>query len=168
MSITLFEIEAKYFALQQQLMDSEGELTPELEAELTINQEELQNKARNYLAVIKTQEGKISTIDEEIKRLQGIKKTIGNVNTRLKDRLLEALILFGTADKKGIKRLEVGTHTLSTRKSTAVLITDETLVDDQFAVWEKKVSKTLLKKAFTDGGNPEGAELLENINLSIR
>jgi hypothetical protein len=47
----------------------EGELTPELETALAINQNELQEKAINYGYAIKSLEEDVTTITEEIRRL---------------------------------------------------------------------------------------------------
>ena len=53
MNKSLFQIEQEYQLLTDQLIESEGELTPELEQALDIAQTELQTKGVAYSYIIK-------------------------------------------------------------------------------------------------------------------
>jgi len=71
--MNLYQItqEAQYLAA---LLETE-ELTPELEAELLINQEQLQSKGINYAKVIANYQSESDQIDAEIKRLKALKES---------------------------------------------------------------------------------------------
>ena len=81
--------EQRYTLSEIEIM--EGELTPELEAQLEITALQLESKSIGYLSVIKTKEAFNLQIAEEIKRLQAMKKRNDNLVTRLKDNLLIAV-----------------------------------------------------------------------------
>ena len=84
MKKSLYHIENEYLNIINQVENLDGELTPELENELTINQNELQGKSIAYLEVIATKESLNTRIDEEIKRLQALKKSNNNLVKNLK------------------------------------------------------------------------------------
>jgi len=144
---------------------SEGEITPELETSLIINQTELQTKAINYGYVIKSFESDIDTIDSEIKRLQGLKKVRDNAITRMKSALLEAMQVYG------IEKVESPTLTLSIRNNQpSVEVLNEIQIDRKF--WNEKIVCTLdkvaVKNAIQNGELVEGAVLIRNQSIQIK
>jgi len=159
---TLYKIEQDYLDIISQVEESEGELTPEMEESLKINQSELQQKSIAYLEVIKTKDAFNGMIDDEIKRLTALKKRNTTLVSNLKDRLLNAVVLFG--------HFTIGTVTFGIRKSKAVFIEKETALDG--AYFKKKVvytaDKALIKKDLEAGVEVKGARLVENKNLSIK
>ena len=72
MKKSLYHIETEYLTIINQVEELEGELTPELEQQLTINEKELQGKSIAYLEFIGSKEVLNTRIDDEIKRLQAI------------------------------------------------------------------------------------------------
>ena len=88
---------------------AEGELSEELEQALAINEAQLQSKSIAYLEFIQSKESFNTRIDDEIKRLQAMKKRNANLVSKLKNRLLDAVKLFGA--------FEVGLTKFGTRKS---------------------------------------------------
>ena len=78
MKKSLYHIETEYLTIINQVEELEGELTPELEQQLTINEKELQGKSIAYLEFIGSKEVLNTRIDDEIKRLQAIKKSNNN------------------------------------------------------------------------------------------
>ena len=95
MQKSLYNINNEYLDLISQVENLEGELTTELENALTINKSELEVKSIAYMEVIKQRESLNTRIDEEIKRLQALKKLNDNLVQRLKNNLLNAVSLFG-------------------------------------------------------------------------
>ena len=73
-NLNIYQIEKEYLEFANQLIESGGECSPELELQLTINQEQLEQKARGYGFVVKQMESDVSIIDAEIKRLGELKK----------------------------------------------------------------------------------------------
>ena len=89
--MNLYQItqEAQYLAA---LLETE-ELTPELEQELIINQEQLQSKGLNYAKVIANYQSESDQIDAEIKRLKGMKESRDKRITWLTDSLKKAMLV---------------------------------------------------------------------------
>jgi len=144
---------------------SEGEITPEVETALIINQTELQTKAINYGYVIKSFESDIDIIDSELKRLQGLKKVRDNAITRMKSALLEAMQIYS------IEKVESPTLSLSIRNNPeSVEVLNEIQIDGKF--WNEKVVRTLdkvaIKKAIHLGESVEGAVLIKNQSIQIK
>jgi len=159
---SLFNITAEALNLASAL--EEGEITPELENSLIINQTELQEKAINYAYVIRTVEIDVSAIDEEIKRLQSIKKAKTNVIDRMKESVVTAMGIYG------IEKVSTPTLSLSLRKSESIEIVNESQIPDGFKTKKITVApdKTRIKQAIKDGDEVQGVVLSINYNLQIK
>jgi hypothetical protein len=160
--MNLYQItqEAQYLAA---LLETE-ELTPELEAELLINQEQLQTKGINYAKVIANYQSESDAIDAEIKRLKAMKESRDKKVTWLTESLKKAMLV------SGIEKIESPLFKISLRRSEAV----EVEIPEALPVdWQvKKVTitadKVAIKKAIKEGYSITGARLVENFNLSIK
>ena len=161
MKTTLYSITEEQRYLLSEIEQMEGEITPEMEEQLIITAHQLESKSIAYLEVIKNRESFISTIDDEIKRLQQLKKTSGNLVTRLKDNLLHAVKTFGD--------YEVGLSKFGTRKSTSVEVEDINALPKEYKVIKvtEQADKIAIKKALQSGFEIEGCYLSENLNLKI-
>jgi hypothetical protein len=152
--------EAQYLAA---LLETE-ELTPELEAELHINQFQLQEKASNYAKVIANYQSEADQIDAEIKRLKAMKESRDKKVTWLTESLKKAMLV------SGIEKIESPLFKISLRRSETV----EVEIPEALPVdWQvKKVTitadKVAIKKAIKEGYSITGARLVENFNLSIK
>lgn len=149
----LFEIE-----------ENDGLLEPEQEQALILTEEEFQDKATSYGFVVKTFDDTADTIDKEIKRLQDLKKKAQRRSELFKTQLSEAMIQFGVTE------IVSPFLKLSFRKSEAVEIEDEKLIDSEYV--ESKVvstiSKTKIKEAIKAGIVVKGASLVKKENLQIK
>jgi hypothetical protein len=160
--MNLYQItqEAQYLAA---LLETE-ELTPELEAELLINQEQLQTKGINYAKVIANYQSEADQIDAEIKRLKAMKESRDKKVTWLTESLKKAMLV------SGIEKIESPLFKISLRRSEAV----EVEIPEALPVdWQvKKVTitadKVAIKKAIKEGYSITGARLVENFNLQIK
>jgi hypothetical protein len=162
--MNIYQIEKQYLEITQSLIDADGELTPELETELIINQQELEKKGIQYGYVVKSIENDIDVIDAEIKRLTAMKKTLNNSVDRLKNTLLNAMEMFE------INELKTPTLKINFRKSESIEITDAENLNKRFIV-EKVTSlidKALIKEAIKKGEIVIGATLLTKNNLQIK
>jgi hypothetical protein len=152
--------EAQYLAA---LLETE-ELTPELEAELLINQEQLQSKGINYAKVIANYQSESDAIDAEIKRLKAMKESRDKKVAWLTESLKKAMLV------SGIEKIESPLFKVSLRRSEAV----EVEIPEALPVdWQvKKVTitadKVAIKKAIKEGYSITGARLVENFNLLIK
>ena len=142
----------------------EGEFTAEMELALVINQNEIQEKAINYAYVLKTFEGDVSLISEEIKRLTAIKKAKESAIDRMKDAVLSAMQIYS------IEKVSSPTMNLSIRRTESIEVPLLELLDVRFVNEKivKSADKIKIKKAIKDGEMIEGAFIQENYNLQIK
>ena len=157
----LYEIKQNYLELINQVEQLEGEITPEIEQALTITQNELQNKAIAYHSIILSKEAFNGTIDNEIKRLQALKKRNNNLVDRLKNNLITAIELFG--------EFTVGTNKFSLRKSERVEVSDVNSLPKEFKTVKvtEQADKVAIKKALKLGKKIDNCYLVESKNLKI-
>jgi hypothetical protein len=164
MKKSLYNIEQEYLEIANQLED--GELSPELEQALAINERELQGKAISYAYVIKESEDTVSVIDAEIKRLQGLKKTEQNKAKRLKETISNAMELYG------ITEIKTETLKLNFRRSEGVVCTDSTIsIAEEFAtIVPESIKPNLIaiKAAIKEGIEVTGFEIEERYSLQIK
>jgi len=163
MNRSLFNISAEALEIVSALEET-GELTPGIEAMLVINQNELQEKSFNYAYVVKSIEGDITTIDEEIKRLTSLKKAKNNVVDRMKEAVINALHIYG------LEKISSPTLTLSVRRFESVEIISEEQLADEYKVTKVTTApdKIRIKEAIKSGKDVEGAVIRENYSLHIK
>ena len=106
----------------------------------------------------------LNGVDEEIKRLQALKKSISNQINSRKEYIVRNM------EMMGITKIETELGNLSLRKSKSVNIYDESLIDKKFIEIEtkEKISKTEIKKAIEAGENVQGANIVEKNSLNIK
>lgn len=140
------------------------ELTPELEAALLINQDQLQTKAGNYAKVIANIQSDADAIDAEIKRLKAMKETKDRSINRLKEALRDAMLV------SGIDKIESSLFKLSLRRSEAVEVDVVEALPNAFQNVKNVVTadKVAIKEAIKRGENVMGARIIENFNLQIK
>lgn len=158
---TLFEITLEQKNLINEIEVLQGEITPEMEELLIINESQLQQKSVAYLEVIRAKESFNGLIDNEIKRLQQMKKVNTNLVDRLNDNLLLAVKTFGD--------FTVGLQKFGTRKSSQVIIEDVNSLPSEFknVTVTESADKVALKKAIQAGEEIKGVYIKENLNLKI-
>ena len=161
MKNSLYKIEKEYLTLMQEVELMEGEITEEMETQLAINESQLKGKSIAYLSIIKQKETFNGVIDEEIKRLQALKKRNNTILDRLNNSLLNAVKLFGN--------FESGLHKFSTRKSTTLKVEDVNALPKEYKVIKvtEQADKMKIKQVLKMGETVKGCELVENINLKI-
>jgi hypothetical protein len=160
--MNLFNIQQQYLSLANEL--SEGELTPELEQALIINETELKEKAVNYAYVIKQFGHENNAVSEEIKRLQDLKKRNEKAIERMETAISNAMQLYG------IDKVDSSFIKLSFRKSESIEIINEAQLTEQFTTTKTTVTpnKVAIKEAIKNGEVVEGAVLVTNFNLQIK
>lgn len=165
---TLWQLTQEELSFIALMEENGGELTDEIIEELAIRRDNFQHKAEAYAKFILKLESEAEQAAAEIKRIQALKKAKENTVARLRESLLAALMVFTEEDAKGIRRYETPLAKLSTRKSVAVEILDEQIIPADYWVIKKEVSKSTIGQAIKDGAEVPGAQLRENIGLSIR
>jgi len=166
MKKSLYNIETEYLEITNQLED--GELTPELETALAINESQLQGKAVAYIYVVKMEESDIVAIDAELKRLTALKRAKKNKIEWLKNTVHKAMDLYG------INEIKTETLKLNFRRSEGVICTDSQYSDSLPLELSTVVPETIkpnltaIKKAIKEGVEVEGFEIEERYSLQIK
>jgi len=165
---SLWQLTQEELSFISLMEENGGEVNDEIMEELAIRKENFKHKAEAYAKFILKLESEAEQAAAEIKRIQALKKAKENTVLRLKETLLAALMVFTEEDAKGIRRYETPLAKLSTRKSQSVEVLDETLLPSEFWVIKREVSKSTISQAIKDGEEVPGAQLKDNIGLSIR
>ena len=162
--MNIYQIQNEFQLIIAEVINNEGEITPELETALTINKEQLQSKAVDYSYVIKQLDFDCEQIDAELKRLQQLKKVRTNLAERLKNTISDAMNLYE------VEKIETPLIKLSFRNSESVEITNESQLDACFIVTKTVTSpdKKAIKDAIKSGVLVEGATISYNKNLQIK
>jgi len=164
MNQSIYKIQNEFQLIIAEVINNEGEITPELETALTINKEQLQSKAVDYCYVIKSLESDCEQIDNEIARLNKLKKVRSNLTDRLKNTVSSAMQLYE------VEKIETPLIKLSFRNSESVEITNEQQLDACFIVTKTVTTpdKKAIKDAIKNGELVCGATISYNKNLQIR
>lgn len=126
----IFNIKQELLAIFDELEENGGELTPELEEQLNITQEEFRDKIKSYSNVVKMLENDIVDIKAEKARLNDLQKSKEKTIERLKKIMIDAVELFGDTTKSGGKYLDFGTGKVSIRNTQVVEVEED--VTDRF------------------------------------
>jgi hypothetical protein len=161
-STTIFEIGNEYQNIIALIEQNNGEMSDDLHEAYINSRDELNNKAKAYIYVIRNKENLISNIDAEIDRLKEMKKRTENEIDRIKNYLSMAVDTFGN--------FETGLHKISNRISKSVEITDCNQLPKEYLKEKIEISadKTAIKKAIESGVNISGALLVTKSNLQIK
>jgi hypothetical protein len=160
--MNLFNIQQEHLILAEQL--SEGELTPELEQALVINESDLNEKGIAYGFVLKQYYYDLAAVQsikkDYAEKEAKIKKTIERMETAISG----AMQLFQ------MDKIESPLIKLSFRKSESVEVINEAQLTEQFTTTKTTVTpnKTAIKEAIKNGEVVEGAVLVTNLNLQIK
>jgi seryl-tRNA synthetase len=158
----LYEITKEYLEIQQ-ILETE-ELTTELNEALILSQSQLQSKGGGYAKIMANKQANVDGATAEMKRLKGYIDQEQKKIDRLKNALLQSMLLTGT------EKLESDFWRLSVRRSEAVEVDIVEALPSQFINIKNVVTadKVAIKEAIKRGENITGARIIENFNLQIK
>ena len=161
---TLYGITAELNAILNQLEELGGEITPELEQALAINEESFAAKSEDYGHAILNLKGMAAAAKAEKERLAALQKFYENTCNRLDNALKTAMVATGH------DKVETPTMRLSLRHTTATEVDDLDAVPAEYKTTKVEVvaDKTAIKKAIQSGEDVPGAHLVENVSLQIK
>ena len=164
MKLTIYQIEQSYNQLAEELIENGGELTPSLEEQLAITEEQLQNKSVAYSFVIKQMDADVDIIDAEIKWLQNLKKHREKASDYLKERIKHAMDTFQ------IEEIKTPLVKINFRKSETVEVDDVNQLPAAFKVVKvtEQADKAAIKAAIKDGVDVTGCRIETHRNLQIK
>lgn len=124
---------------------------------------EIEAKADGYAKIIRQVEGNINSIDEELKRLQKMKKTYSNKIDALKTNLENGM------RKTGKVKFKTELFSFGIQKNPASLVIDkEDQIPPEYLIIEPTVNKAAIKDAIKNGQSFEFAHLEQTESLRIR
>lgn len=161
---TLYGITAELNAILTQLEELGGEITPELEQALAINESDFVAKSEDYGHAILNLKGMAAAAKAEKERLAALQKFYESTYNRLDNALKTAMVATGH------DKVETPTMRLSLRHSTATEVDDLDALPQEFKTTKVEVvaDKTAIKKAIQQGEDVPGAHLVENVSLQIK
>lgn len=163
----LYTLTKELAEINDQLINAEGEISPELETRLDAVNLAVEQKSqgiRKWIAVI---EGDTTVIDFEMKRLEKMKKIQDNLYERLKAYVKKNMEI---ANLNTIKT-PIGTFTIAKNPDSIEIVVPE-LIPDKFkkVIPEQKIpDKAAIKEAMQEGYDVPGAKLItDKTNLRIK
>lgn len=116
----IFELGTQLQKIFEVIEENDGELTPELEEELDITEENFKDKIEAYCQALTIYKSDVDCCKNEKDRINSVQNIKKNTIERIKQRLLEAVEQFGEIGKKGNKVIETSTRKLFTKSTTSI------------------------------------------------
>ena len=162
--MNIFKIQAEYQQIVNELIENGGELTPELELAMQITKDNFHSKSENYAYITKQFNAEMIIIDDEIHRLEQLKKIRQKAIARLKANIEMAMITFE------VDKIETPLIKISFRKSESVEVEDINELPNEFKVIKltETADKFKIKDALKEGIKIIGCYLKTNWNLQIK
>lgn len=123
--MNIFQLAYELQDIINELEENGGEITPEIEEQLDINQEAVTRKVEAYTQVVHQLEADIEAIKVESKRLADLKKRKEATIESVKKLILYAIDMFGETAKSGSRFIDFGTGKVSTRKSESLEVNED-------------------------------------------
>jgi hypothetical protein len=164
MNLSLFHIQQEHLNLISLIEDNEGEVNEEILQQLALTEENFKEKAVSYSNIVKVLEYDVNSIDEEIKRLQEIKKKKAKAAESFETTLSAAMRQFK------IPEIKTPTRNITFRKSESVEIVDESKIPAFYKKQkiETTINKTDIKMVIKSGAVVPGAQLVTKQNIQIK
>ena len=96
--LSLYTIDDDLLQLEEALIESGGEITPEMEEQFDDLLQMRADKVAGYVAMIRQFEASASAVKDERQRLQGYERSLGNAAKALKDRLCHSMAQRGETE----------------------------------------------------------------------
>ena len=158
--MNLYDLTVAKLTILEAVQELEGELTPELEAQLTAAEVAVDEKLEGCCVVLKNLKALEDVHAAEIKRLTERKK---NIEARY-ERLKEWVAL--NAPESGWSR---GVHKLSWRKTKSVEVSIEAeKLPIEFSRMRFEANKTAIKEALESGAEIAGCRLVNGLSLQVK
>lgn len=152
---TLYELTGAFNQVAERLEEENPAVLDTLES-LDMAIEE---KADGYAKMIRNEDSRSKSLDEEIKRLKQRKQTIDNNVKRMKESLQNCMLDIGKT------KFKTDLFSFNIQKNQPkVEITDESKIPDEYKKYKIEYDKTAIKKA----GEVPGTEIKQSESLRIR
>jgi len=164
--MNLYEIAQDYQKLSEAVQVLGNESDKEINDALELLSDSIENKALNISKLLNVFKFDLNSIDEEIKRLQQLKKVKQNATDRLKNYLQFSL------EQAGMKKIDLGLFKLTIRNNPEkVIIDDPESINKKYIKTEtvEKIDKKAIKEDYKKSGIlPDGARIEKTQSLMIK
>lgn len=156
----LYELTSSY----QQVLEIAEQLDAEtLKDTLDAIEDAIETKVENTAFVIKSLEGNINLIDDEIKRLQTMKQTQQNNVRSLKEYIQDAM------EQVGINRIQGKLIKIAIQNNPPSVRLAEDFNDDRYLIeLAPKIDKRAILDDLKQGKEIQGAKIVQGKSLRIR
>lgn len=147
-----------------------GEFNEEYEGLVDLKnviQEQITNKSRDIIYVLRKKDGFVNEIDKEIARLKAMKSVYTKQQEGLSKYIKNCMEIMGVT----LIETPIGKFSIKNNPES-VEIFDETLVPKEYWITkikeETNISKTKIKEAIKNGEEVQGAKLVRNTRLEVK
>lgn len=165
MNKSLFLLSQESQDLKSKIIESGGEITPEIDALLVVNEKELSAKVDSYKFIIDDFEAFTAMLKAREESLYQVRKSMENSIDRLKKNIKDAMLSMDTQEIKGMEY----SFKLSDSKPS-VVVENEALIPDQYKIFPvavAKIDKESILRDYKSGNLVEGASVVPNKSLKI-
>lgn len=165
---TLNDILADFHALDDLLVETDGEITPEMEEMMYWLQGQLEDKLDGYQSFIEYLNGQMDYLKQAEEELARRRRIIDNSVKRLKTRMIDAMNMVG------VEKIKTPRHSYSLRMTESIDIDGQGVPDNLFkSLEERGMARTELLRRFDkmaikkhyNGNYPKWVK--SNLKLSI-
>ena len=160
----IFEIQDDLWRSFQELEDSDGDASEAIIEKLFIGKENLKEKIKSYVSVIKLLENDNNLIKAEKERLANLEKSKKKAIEWLKTTMIRAVESFGDTAKNGSKYIDYGTGKVSVSNREIVDVNEDSV--QSFTDSLIRTFTWLNMNNQLDKGIINNEELLDSINQS--
>ena len=165
--MNLYELTTDIQNLYTQLVESadeNGEIDGLLAQELSVKEEQFNEKALSIGYLSRKIDDETDLIDKEIERLKALKERRKRVKTRILTALTNACEQLGKTRIDGIQA------NISFRESERIEVDDESKIPDEYirVTIKKEPDKTAIKQAIKQGKEINGVHLQSYKNIQIK
>lgn len=159
---SLYNIEQNLLRLFDEIDEQEGEITDEQLEQLTISEDRLKEKLKQYQDAIIKWKADAEACKAEEKRIAQVRRKYDNRCERLKESMKEAVIRFGDDGKSGNKFIELYSSRLYTKDTPSVVVDEvrvQLLINTIMYILNR-----LNKDGVLDIANFSSEDLLKQVN----
>jgi predicted RNase H-like nuclease (RuvC/YqgF family) len=162
--MSLWKIKTEYETILNDIIDDDGVVSEQAGELLAINVEKRDDTATNYHHIINNLQHENNQIDEEIKRLQALKKRNKTKIELLSRSIIGLINLYGEFKSDLLN--------FKTRKSTVVEVDEDCInaLPENYITTKTTLTpnKTAIKTALKNGLEISGCKIVETHNLNIK
>lgn len=165
MSESLYNLSTELAKVNEELVDSEGAISPELESQLDSLLPAIALKSVSICRWLVNIDGNLDAIETETERLKKRGIAAEELKARLRSYLKDSMV------RAGLTKYDAGIFTLSIQKNPpSVKIIQEEAIAPQYKLTKLEVviDKTLIADSLKAGISVEGAELVQGTRLQIK